>query len=97
MFFARPLEASRDRKRRLGFIKEALELGETALSRGGDRQANNAIHTIALSRAKHDPATRIYLERRISEGKTCREAMRCLKRQLSHVIYERLITIDLTS
>jgi transposase len=67
------------------------------LSRGGDRQANNAIHTIALSRAKHDPATRAYLERRISEGKTRREAMRCLKRQLSRVIYKRLIAIDLTS
>ena len=67
------------------------------LSRGGDRQANNAIHTIALSRAKHDPATRAYLERRISEGKTRREAMRSLKRHLSHSLYHRLITIDLTS
>jgi transposase len=67
------------------------------LSRGGDRQANNAIHTIALSRSLHDPDTRAYLERRVEEAKTRREAMRCLKRHLSRSLYTRLITIDLTS
>jgi transposase len=67
------------------------------LSRGGDRQANNAIHTIALSRARCDPATRAYLNRRIQEGKTKREAMRALKRHLSRTLYKRLITINLTS
>jgi len=49
------------------------------LSRGGDREVNNAIHTIALIRAKHQPETRAYLERRISEGNTKREAMGALK------------------
>jgi transposase len=67
------------------------------LSRGGDRQANNAIHTIALSRSIHDPDTRAYLDRRIQEGKTKREAMRSLKRHLSRSLYKRLITINLTS
>jgi transposase len=67
------------------------------LSRGGDRQANNAIHTIALSRARCDPDTRAYLHRRIAEGKTRREAMRSLKRHLSRILYKRLITINLTS
>jgi transposase len=67
------------------------------LSRGGDRQANSAIHTIALSRSIHDPETRTYLERRIQEGKTKREAMRALKRHLSRTLYKRLITINLTS
>jgi transposase len=67
------------------------------LSRGGDRQANNAIHTIALSRARCDPQTRAYLERRMHEGKTKREAMRALKRHLSRILYKRLITINLTS
>jgi transposase len=66
------------------------------LSRGGDRQANNALHTIALSRARYDPHTRAYLDRRISEGKTKREAMRSLKRHLSRILYKRLITINLT-
>lgn len=67
------------------------------LSRGGDRQANNAIHTIALSRSQHDPETRAYLQRRISEGKTPREAMRCLKRYISRWAYKRLILVPLTS
>jgi transposase len=43
------------------------------LSRGGARQVNNAIHTIAVIRAKHQPQTRAYLDRRIREGKTKRE------------------------
>ncbi len=67
------------------------------LSRGGDRQANNAIHTIALTRARCHPETRAYLDRRTSEGKTKREAMRCLKQHLSRSLYKRLIQIDLTT
>jgi transposase len=66
------------------------------LSRGGDRQANNALHTIARIRARHDEPTRTYLERRISEGKTPREAMRVLKRHLSRSLYKRLVTVPLT-
>jgi transposase len=67
------------------------------LSRGGDRQANSAIHTIALTRARCDPDTRAYLKRRIAEGKTPREAMRCLKRHLSRSLYKRLISVPLTT
>jgi hypothetical protein len=67
------------------------------LNRGGDRQANNAIHTIALSRSLHDPETRAYLDRRISEGKTKREAMRALKRHLSRTLFKRLSEVPLTS
>lgn len=66
------------------------------LSRGGDRQVNNAIHTIALSRSIHHTETRTYLKRKTSEGKTHREAMRSLKRHLSRNLYKRLITIHLT-
>ena len=60
------------------------------LSRGGDRQVNNAIHTIALSRSVHHAESRAYLARRVSEGKTEREAMRALKRHLSRRLYKRL-------
>ena len=67
------------------------------LDRGGDRQANNAIHTVALNRSAHDERTRAYLQRRTSEGKTKREAMRALKRHLSRDLYKRLITVPLTS
>jgi transposase len=67
------------------------------LNRGGDRQANNAIHTIAIIRAKHQPETRAHLDRRIQEGKTKREALRCLKRHISRELYHRLTAIPLTS
>ena len=67
------------------------------LSRGGDRQVNNALHTIALSRSIHHAETRAYLERKISDGHTRREAMRSLKRHLSRCLYKRLIEAPLTS
>jgi transposase len=66
------------------------------LSRSGDRQVNNAIHTIARSRARYHPETRTYIERRISEGKTKREAMRSLKRHLSRRLYKQLTAQPLT-
>ena len=62
------------------------------LHRGGDRQLNRAIHIIALSRARTDPATRAYLERKHAEGKTKREAIRCLKRHLARRIWRLLYT-----
>ncbi len=67
------------------------------LNRGGDRQVNNAIHTIAVIRAKHQPETRAYLDRRIREGKTKREALRALKRHLSRDLFKRLVDVPLTS
>jgi transposase len=67
------------------------------LHRGGDRQANNALHMIAIIRAKHQPETRASLERRIREGKTNREALRSLKRHISRELRHRLNTIPLTS
>jgi transposase len=48
------------------------------LNRGGDRQANSALHTIVLARLRWDPRTRSYITRRAGEGKTTREAIRCL-------------------
>src|SRR4051812_16893517 len=57
------------------------------LSRGGDRQLNRALHTIALHRRHHDPATRAYIAKRIAEGKTLREATRLLKRYLARRLY----------
>ena len=60
------------------------------LSRGGDRQLNRALHTIALHRRQHDPATRDYIARRIAEGKTAREATRLVKRYLARRLYRLL-------
>ena len=60
------------------------------LNRYGDRQLNRAIHTIALTRLRHDPATRDYVNRRRAEGKTNREIRRCLKRYITRQIYRQL-------
>ncbi len=60
------------------------------LHRGGDRQLNRALHTIAVTRARIDPRTRAYLARKRSEGKTSREALRCLKRHLARHIHHLL-------
>jgi transposase len=60
------------------------------LSRGGDRQLNRALHTIALHRRHHDPATRDYIDRRVAEGKSKREATRLLKRYLARHLYRLL-------
>jgi transposase len=53
------------------------------LHRGGDRQLNRALHIIAITRARIDPETRAYLERKRAEGKTRPEALRCFKRHLA--------------
>ncbi|MFJ8010930.1 IS110 family transposase [Streptomyces sp. NPDC096339] len=61
------------------------------LNRGGNRQANSALYTIVLARLRWDTRTRGYIDRRVSEGKTRREALRCLKRYVAREIH-RLIT-----
>ena len=60
------------------------------LSRGGDRQLNRALHTVVLHRRLHDPTTKAYIERRIAEGKTSRDAVRLLKRYLARHLYRVL-------
>jgi transposase len=76
-----PLDASSDKQQR------------HRLNRGGDRQANSALHAIAIVRMSHDPRTKNYVARRISEGKTKRETIRCLKRYLIRDIYRILVPI----
>jgi transposase len=60
------------------------------LDRGGDRQLNSALHIIAITRARHDPATRAYLARKEAEGKTKKGALRCLKRHLARRFHHLL-------
>jgi transposase len=60
------------------------------LNRGGDRQLNRALHTIALSRLAHHAETKRYAARRAAEGKTPREIKRCLKRHLARRLYRVL-------
>jgi transposase len=61
------------------------------LHRGGDRQLNRALHTIAITRSRLDPETRAYLARKQAEGKSSREAVRCLKRHLARRFYRLLL------
>jgi transposase len=60
------------------------------LNPGGDRQLNHALHVIAISRARHDPATKQYLARKEAEGKTRKGALRSLKRHLARRFYQLL-------
>ncbi|MBD1539537.1 IS110 family transposase [Arthrobacter sp. S13_S34] len=60
------------------------------LNRGGDRQLNKAIYTIALIRINRDPATREYVTKRTSQGRTKKEIIRSLKRYITRQIYRAL-------
>jgi len=60
------------------------------LDRGGNRQINTAIHRVAVTRARCHPETRAYIERKRSEGKTNRDAIRCLKRHLARRVWHLL-------
>ncbi|WP_327174876.1 IS110 family transposase [Streptomyces sp. NBC_01335] len=67
------------------------------LNRSEDRQLNHAMHTITLIRMRLDPATKAYVARRITEGKTPRDAQRCLKRAICRSIFKTLERTDRTA
>ncbi len=60
------------------------------LNRGGDLQANAALHRVVLCRLRHDERTRSYVERRTAEGLSKPEIIRCLKRYIAREIYHHL-------
>ena len=60
------------------------------LNRGGDRQANNALHTIVLVRMKYDQRTQEYVARRTAQGMTKKDIVRCLKRFVAREVYKHL-------
>ena len=62
--------------------------GRHRLNRGGDRQANRAIHEIVRARMAFDGRTRSYIARRVSEGMTKKEAVRCLCRFVAREVYK---------
>lgn len=62
------------------------------LNRGGNRQANNALHTVALYRWRACPTTRDYITKRRADGKTDRAIRRCLKRALARQLHRVLVT-----
>jgi transposase len=64
------------------------------LNRGGDRQLNRTLHTILLVRLRTDPDTRTYLARRTAEGKSRRDAKRCLRRVIARQLFRLLERYD---
>jgi transposase len=61
------------------------------LSRAGNRRMNHAIHVAAIVQLRHDTEGRGYYRRKLAAGKTPMEALRCLKRRISDVIYRHLV------
>jgi transposase len=62
------------------------------LHRGGNRQLNSAFHRIAITQIRDYPPAKNYIARKLTEGKTKREAIRCLKRHLVRTIHTTMTT-----
>jgi transposase len=60
------------------------------LNRSGDRQANSALWHIVFTRMVNDPRTHHYIERRTKDGRTKKEAIRCLKRYMAREVFAAL-------
>ena len=61
------------------------------LSRKGNRQINRVLHLMATVQLRNTTEGRAYFDRKKADGKTSMEAMRCLKRRLSDVVYRQLL------
>jgi len=61
------------------------------LSRAGNRKINHMLHIAAATQARLDTEGRTYYRRKLSQGKTRMEAMRCLKRRISDAVYRQLL------
>ena len=60
------------------------------LNRGGDRQANRALHLAVVSRLRLDPRTQAYVAKKTAEGHSKMEIIRCVKRYLAREVYDLL-------
>ena len=67
------------------------------LNRGGNRDANCALHLICVVRMGSDKRTREYVTRRTAEGKSKWEILRCLKRYIAREVYRLLVSPTATS
>jgi transposase len=61
------------------------------LSRAGNRRMNHVLYIAAVVQIRHDTPGRAYYRRKLAEGKTPLEALRCLRRRLSDVVYRQLV------
>ncbi|EAP97619.1 putative IS110 family transposase [Janibacter sp. HTCC2649] len=60
------------------------------LSRGGDRRANNALHTIAMARLRNHPPTKAFVQRQRDRGRSTPEILRLLKRAIAREMFKQL-------
>jgi transposase len=65
--------------------------GQTRLSRAGNRRINRTLHIMAAVQLRNATPRRVYYDAKKAAGKTSMEAMRALKRRLSHVVYRRMV------
>ncbi|NHC47138.1 IS110 family RNA-guided transposase, partial [Motilibacter aurantiacus] len=61
------------------------------LSRAGNRRLNHVLYIAGICQIRHDTPGRAYYRRKLAEGKTPLEAMRCLRRRLSDAVYRQLV------
>jgi transposase len=61
------------------------------LSRAGNRRLNHALYLMAIVQLRHPTAGQAYYRRKLAEGKSPKEALRCLKRRLSDAVYRCLV------
>ena len=61
------------------------------LNRGGHRQANATLHVVVVSRMRTDERTKAYVSRRLLEGLSKKEIMRCLKRYVAREVFRTLV------
>jgi transposase len=61
------------------------------LSLAGNRHLNNALHMVAICQARSDARGRAYYRKKIAEGKSRKEALRCLKRRISDAVFKSLM------
>jgi transposase len=61
------------------------------LSLAGNRRLNHALHMIAINQVRYEGKGGVYYRKKIAEGKTHREAMRCLKRRVSDAVFKKLM------
>ena len=67
------------------------------LSRGGNRQINRVLHIMAIVQLRNPTEGRAYYDRKKAAGKTSMEAMRCLKRRLSDIVYRQFLADAITT
>ena len=68
-------------------VRIVWKVARHRLNRGGDRAGNSALHVIAIGRLRTGSRTKAYVARKLAEGHSKLEALRCLKRYIAREVY----------